>query len=122
MTDFRLKTPVRIPVCGPSQVKSFYSGFCDFCIAFLLQVGKSFFVAELLKNQNKIFDKPFERIIWCYGINQPEFFDNMMRKIPGLEFVAGFPEQKIEADTLVNHGEHVCLVIGKFTHFMKFIL
>jgi hypothetical protein len=70
-------------------------------------------VAELLKNQAKMFDKPFERIIWCHGIDQPEFFKQIKKDIPQLEFFTGFPEEKIETNTLFEIGEHSCLVIGK---------
>ncbi len=122
MTDFRLKTPVRITVCGPSQVCE-YSKLCFFSLThrnYDFQIGKSFLVADLLKEQQKMFDKPFDKIIWCYGIEQPQFLRDIKKDIQKLETFSGFPEAEIEAGTLFKKGQHGCLVIGneKWYYFL----
>ncbi len=73
-------------------------------------------IADLLKDQQKIFDKPFDRIIWCYGIDQPKFLSDIKKDIRGLETISGFPEAKIELGTLFREGEHGCLVIGNLNN------
>lgn len=76
------------------------------------QIGKSFFVVDLLVNQEKIFDRKFDKVIWAYGIKQDSFFQQMQKKISNLEFIHGFPENELLNDTLVSEDQNLCLVIG----------
>ena len=83
-------------VCGPSQV------------------GKTFFVADLLRKQKDLFDKEIDRILWVYGVDQKEFFQKMKNEIEtSIEFRADFPTEEISKDNLNKKDEHLCLVIGE---------
>ncbi len=55
------------------------------------KAGKTFFTRQLLLNANEVFDKPIEKVLYCYGAFQPLFLD-MQREIPNIEFIEGFPE------------------------------
>ncbi|KAF8356308.1 hypothetical protein PRIPAC_97931 [Pristionchus pacificus] len=37
------------------------------------QTGKTTLLRKILKNEDKMFDKPIDRIIWCYGIDTGDF-------------------------------------------------
>ena len=53
--------------------------------------GKSWFVRKLLQNQEAMHDKPFERIIYCYGVDQP-LYREIQQEVPMVEFSLGLPE------------------------------
>lgn len=92
--DFRLKPPVRMIIAAPSQS------------------GKSYFVQKLLKSQLYCFSKQFVEVIWCYGIAQKLFFEELKKDIPSIKLIEGFPEDMINKDKLVpNDGKNRCLVI-----------
>lgn len=74
------------------------------------QSGKTTFVKKLLLNwENVCGDKP-SRILWLYGINQPELFTYLKNanKIP-VTFVEGFDVQKLK-DTL-PFNENVTVIL-----------
>ena len=90
-----MNLPVRITVAGPSET------------------GKTLLVVDMLKNQEKCFKKKFDKIVWCYGISQPEFFSLLKKTLPGnIEFISGFPEEKLDSDELFGGVENGCIVLG----------
>ena len=48
--------------------------FCNrtLCVAGPSHSGKTTFVLQLLDHRQEVFDCPINRVIWCYGIYQPE--------------------------------------------------
>ena len=64
------------------------------------QCGKTYFVLRLISCSN-VFDKPPERIIWCY-----DFFRDIFRSFLNIEFFKGLPS----IDML--DGRRTLLVIG----------
>ena len=66
----------------------------------------------MLMNQNKIFDKKFDKIVWAHGIEQPEYFAKLKQDIQNIEFIEGFPEKALLDNKLFQKHEHGCLVIG----------
>lgn len=125
--DLRMSTPVRMVVCGPSQVCKYvkhifkekvilkrvlihtYMQLQHTCF----QVGKSFFVVEMLQSSEKMFDKTFDKILWAYGIEQDFFFKQIQKKLPQVEFVSGFPENELLDDSFISKHKNLCIVLGK---------
>ena len=71
--DVRFKTPANFYICGQSQS------------------GKSHLVRSMLYNLNELFHPVPSKIIYCYGEPQMEF-DEMVKRIPNIIFVEGFPD------------------------------
>ena len=63
--------------------------------------GKTTFVVELLRHEKDMFDKPLERIIYCYGEYLQETFDSVREFRPDLEVIQGLPD--IEFDKNINN-------------------
>ena len=79
--DVRLECPFTMLVCGASGS------------------GKSFFTRNLLYSKSGLMVKPQSRVVWCYGVWQPEFaFDNF-------EFHQGLPTEE-----LLNEGNMILVV------------
>jgi hypothetical protein len=68
-------------------------------VAGCTQSGKTVWVKSLLENAQTTISPTPQRIIGCYGQWQPSYFD-MMRKMPGIEFNEGIPEDIDNADYL----------------------
>ena len=54
----------------------------------------------MLKHNKSCFDPPITNLIWCYGVEQKEFFDEVKKVFPAAKFVSGFPEEQISAGKL----------------------
>lgn len=59
---------------------------CTMLLAGPTRVGKSWFLRDLLKERNLMFNPPPDKVIWFYGIYQ-KMYDEM----PEITFVEGFP-------------------------------
>ena len=57
--------------------------------------GKTHFVARLIKNQENLHDKPFDKIILAYTMIQP-IYPDLKLQVKNLILVEGFPENLIE--------------------------
>ena len=68
-------------------------------VAGCTQSGKTVWVKSLLENAQTTISPTPQRIIWCYGQWQPSYFD-MMRIMPGIEFIEGIPDDIDNADYL----------------------
>lgn len=57
--------------------------------------GKTFFILNLLKNKSRYFNKPINRVIWCYGETKPD--------VKNVIFIHGLPDMDIlcESDLLI---------------------
>jgi hypothetical protein len=77
MDDLKLKTPFTMTVSGGTGS------------------GKSFWLKSLLENQSHCVDKPFGRVMYCYGIYQP-LFDTLRESVPDIEFFEGLPKDEFE--------------------------
>lgn len=64
--------------------------------------GKTRFVYELLRHNEQIFDKPFQKVIYAYSMFQP-IYEDIRQMIPETEFSVGIPEeiQSEEKQTLL---------------------
>ncbi len=69
--DLRFHHPSTFMVVGPSQS------------------GKTRFIVKLIRSASHMIDNSPERIIWCYGIHQPELFHELRDVV---EFVEGIPK------------------------------
>ncbi len=79
--DLRLKSDRVMCVSGPSQS------------------GKTEFVLRLLDMKNEIFNRPLNKILWCYGIKNIMLEDYLLRQ--GCKVLRGLPkEQDIEANSI----------------------
>ena len=63
-------------------------------------VGKSQFLLRMLKHNKNCFDPPITNLIWCYGVEQKDFFEEVKKVFPAAKFVSGFPEEQISAGKL----------------------
>ena len=70
--DVRFIHPFNMYVAGPSQS------------------GKSYFVRQLVFDHKTLIDKPIDKIIWAYGVFQPEY--NSLFAVPNLVFSEGMPD------------------------------
>ena len=52
--------------------------------------GKSWLIYKILKYAKGMFTSPLKKIIYCYGVYQ-DFYDDMQRDIPNIEFFSGLP-------------------------------
>ena len=64
-------------------------------------VGKTVFTKKLLKNRKFVIDNPPERIVWCYAKHQPALLDELLKIIPGIEYVEDIPEN---LDSMFNRN------------------
>ena len=74
--SFKFNTPCSIMVVGPSSC------------------GKTVFVERLLKERKCLFNPPYDPVVYCYGVNQPNTFAGM-KKEQGIHFYAGIPDTKL---------------------------
>ncbi len=86
----------------------------------LFQSGKTTFVTQLLKKQNLAFKTPFDKIVWAYGIEQPEFFAELKQTFNKIRLVDGFPEEEILNNSLFQAGENGLLVLGMSSNGIAF--
>ena len=61
MADFRLFNDRTMCVAGPSQS------------------GKTTFLKKLLLYRNELFKQSIQRVLWCYGIEQPSLHSELQR-------------------------------------------
>ena len=61
------------------------------------QCGKTQFVAELIKQQNNMFDKGFSKILFCYSMMQP-IYGEIQEFASNIEFCEGFPDNVPKSD------------------------
>ena len=79
--DFRLRSDRVMCVSGPSQA------------------GKSNFVLQLLEQRHELFQKPVDKILWCYGIHDAKLISALQNK--GYKTLRGLPkEQDIEPNSI----------------------
>ena len=64
----------------------------------------------MLRNQSKVFTKPFERVLYCYNAMQPIYRD-LMRDVPKLELYEGLPDI-----TEVTSVPDSCVVFDDLMH------
>lgn len=62
--------------------------------------GKTCFIEQLIRNQDELHDKPFDKIILAYSMLQPVYL-RLQSEVPGLELSDGFPEQELTENTLL---------------------
>lgn len=54
--------------------------------------GKSYWTLRLLREKDSMFDKPPEKVLYCYGIYQP-LFEMMEKELPFVSFHQGLPSE-----------------------------
>lgn len=59
---------------------------CTIYLSGPTQVGKSFFIRDLLSFRKQMFNPPPDKVIWFYGMYQ-----SLYNEIPDVTFVEGFP-------------------------------
>ena len=88
--DVQIKTPFRMILAGPSMS------------------GKTTLIRKLLVNGEKMFDRQFVKILWCYGQFQNETFAKIKKEVPNVEFHEGLPEN-IQTQFNTSHPNLVIL-------------
>jgi hypothetical protein len=73
MDPSKLVTPFSMSLYGPREV------------------GKTHFTAQLIRNQNRLIDRPFKKIIWIYKHHQPDMFDQLYNGDFEIEFLNHIP-------------------------------
>ena len=77
--DPRLVWPYSLLLCGPTGC------------------GKTTWIVELLKHHEELYSHTLKKLIWIYGVEQPDLFETI-RKIwfpHQCEFISGFPKKLI---------------------------
>src|SRR5207253_78107 len=72
--DAAFKTPSNIIIAGASQS------------------GKTSLLGQMLLNGDKMFSRPFDRIVWCYSQWQPAYAE-LGKQLPQIEWVEGLPRE-----------------------------
>ena len=78
-------------------------------------IGKSYFVNQLLLNHERVFEKPFNTILYCYK-SWNEHFQSLSDSLPMLTFFKGFPSREM-LEEIFNNGDkesNHCLVIDDY--------
>ncbi len=88
---FQFRHPFTCIVAGPSQS------------------GKTTWLVQLLRYRNQLFDKPPERIVYCYKRYQSQF-DEMKRWAPQMEFVQGIPPD-LDSDSFIDSRARNLLIL-----------
>jgi len=100
--DLRLQTPARIILLGPSMS------------------GKSTWLLELLKNQEKTFKEEFDFIVYCTGIEQPEFEKKLKEYFsPDLKIFYNLPTEKILTKKLFINKKNPCIILDDMASEIK---
>ena len=80
-----------------------------FFLAGTTKAGKTTWLKKLLMHANQMFDKPPQRVLYCYTVYQP-VFDDMLKTNETLNFHRGMPtEQTIR--TLAADTTHTILIL-----------
>ena len=92
MADFRLFNDRTMCVAGPSQS------------------GKTTFLKKLLLYRNELFKQSIQRVLWCYGIEQPSLHSELQRYgcilYNGIPSVADLkPYDLVVLDDLLNESD-----------------
>lgn len=65
----------------------------------------------MLKYNEQIFDPPIDNIVWCYGVEQKEFFEQLREVVPSIKFVEGFPAREVSSGELFPKAGHNMLIL-----------
>jgi hypothetical protein len=84
--DVRFRLPAGFIVCGPTMS------------------GKTQFVLNLLKHSKVVFDKPVDRVVYCYSEWQKCF-----EELPNVEFVKGV--EPVLDDNFFSNKKHNLLIL-----------
>lgn len=107
--DFKLKTP------------------CSFIVSGQAGGGKSTLIARILRSQDELLDKPFERVLYCFSVMTPGYRE-LLRDVPQMELYEGIPTMEeitrtkntalILDDLLAEFADHkIALPLGtRFRH------
>ena len=82
--------------------------------------GKSHWVVSILKQADKVIDRPPKRIIWCYGQWQP-LYEHLKCNFPNMEFVKGIPYD-LENDSYFDSQVDNLIVLDDLMGEAKMIL
>lgn len=93
MDVMRLSTPLSWLICGLSMS------------------GKTRYINKLLQNADHIFDRQFEKIYYCYAIDQP-LFQEMKKNISNIVFYQGLPD--MEQMTQWSKDTHILIIFDDF--------
>lgn len=71
------------------------------------QTGKTTWLLRLLENVDKMFDKPIDRIIWCYGIDTGNFPQHSRIQLhegpPDMQMLEGKDHKLLILDDLMSY-------------------
>jgi hypothetical protein len=71
--------------------------------------GKSEFVFKLLRNQSVMFDKTFDRVVYCYGEWQ-NAFEKLQKDVKNIEFVKGLQSVVEDEDFFDTHQQNLLIM------------
>ena len=83
-----------------------------FGATYILFSGKSQLVFDMLKANKQIFNPGITELIWCHGVDQPEFFAKIKKIFPKVQFHAGFPAEQIDQGKLFKSREGHNLLVS----------
>jgi hypothetical protein len=96
---FIMGEPVAIRLSSPSCSVIFGATSC----------GKSHLTKRILQHCNDIYDKPVNKILYCYTVFQP-LFETMEKEMPNLTFHKGAPSEQYIDEFVSGGGHNVCVL------------
>ena len=63
---------------------------------------------SLLKDRKSYFTDPFDKIVWCCGVDTE---NRDIVKIKNVKILKGFPSEAIDNDKLFNRKKNNCLIV-----------
>ena len=76
--------------------------------------GKTVWVQKLLEHANQVIQPPPQRIVWSYSQWQPAY-NQMLKSIPGIEFVKGIPHDLDEDWYFNSHINNLMVIDDQMT-------
>lgn len=94
--ELKIAVPTTIILAGPTQT------------------GKSTIIRKLIKYQDRMFRKPFDRILYFYDTRTKDY-DAMEDEIPNIKFIKGLQEDKIAAENFDSQQNNLVIIddLGK---------
>lgn len=109
--ELKITVPCRGVICGSSNA------------------GKSYFITRVLKNRSRIFDQPFDQIIFCNGNTissekDRRYLAHLQELVPGIDILDKLPShdelEQLEGNTLLILEDMMSTIVNSEEHMRLF--